>query len=234
MKKYFFTLLFAIVSFIGYSQTKNFIDQPYIEVSGTADTLITPNRIIIRIVVSEKDTRDKVSLEESEMRMINALKAIGINTEEDLTISDILSNYKFYLLKQKDILKTKEYFLKVSNAATASKVFVQLEDIGLSNASIEKADYIELESIKNICRAKAIENAKLTAMALTKPLSQTVGDAIFISDAEGNFDNLLQGRVSGVQIKGYALANNNNYEPPKIEFKKIPVSATVNVRFILK
>jgi hypothetical protein len=34
--------------------------------------------------------------------MIGALKDLSINIEEDLVLSDMLSAYKIYLLKQKD------------------------------------------------------------------------------------------------------------------------------------
>ena len=38
--------------------------------------------------------------------------------------------------------------------------------------------------MKNLMRTKAIENAKARALALTKPLQQEVGPAIYISDNE--------------------------------------------------
>lgn len=73
MKKYFLLfLLFPSLSVL--SQTKTFIDQPYIEVAGSADTLVTPDRIFVRIILSEKDTRDRLSVEELEIKMIGALK----------------------------------------------------------------------------------------------------------------------------------------------------------------
>ena len=167
--------------------------------------------------------------------MITALKALGINTETDLTTSDMLSNYRFHLLKQKDILKSKEYILKVTDAATASKVFIQLEGVGISNTSINTVDHTDLENIKNTSRARAISNAHKKAIALTRPINQTIGNAIHITDNETNFDNLLQGRAAGLQIRGMAsLDQYQGYQPPKIEFEKIKVSATVSVKFILK
>lgn len=235
MNRAFLTFILSLTTCISaIGQTKNFIDQPYIEVGGYSDTLVTPNLIYIKIIISEKDSRDKITLEEQESKMITAFKNLGINTEVDLTTSDMLSNYKFYLLKQKDILKTKEYILKVTSAETASKVFIQLEDIGISNTSIHKVDHSDIENIKNICKTKAIENSHKKAIALTKPISQTIGNAIHIIDNETNFDNQLQGRVAGVQIRGYSSLDKTKYEPPKIEFEKIKVSATVSVKYILK
>lgn len=167
--------------------------------------------------------------------MIAAFKELGINTESDLTTSDMLSSYRFYILKQKDIFKTKEYILKVSTAATASKVFVQLEDLGISNASIDRVDHTDLENIKNICRTKAIINAREKAIALTKPISQTVGNAIQITDNETNFENQLQGKAAGLVIRGYGtLKEVKKDDMPKIEFEKIKVSSTISAKFILK
>ena len=231
MLKRFNLIIALFITLSGFSQTKNFLDQPYIEVAGTADTLVTPNKITIKIILSEKDTRDRVPIEEMEFKMVAGLKSIGINTEEKLTISDMLSNYKTYLLKQKDILKTKDYQLVVSDAATLSKVFLQLENMGISNTSIEKVEHTELEALKNACRTKAIENAKQKALALVKPLAQKVGNALFISDNEGVMGNPYQDRVYGMQVKTMAA---ESYEPPKIEFKKIQVAAGVNVRFVLQ
>ena len=95
-------------------------------------------------------------------------------------------------------------------------------------------DHSELEVIKKICRTKAIENARSKAIALTKPLSQTIGAAINITDNETYVGSQLQGKVSGVVIRGISSYNNDKYEVPKIEFEKIKISQTVNSKFILK
>jgi uncharacterized protein YggE len=234
MKRIILTATFLLaLFFVGHTQTKNFIDQPYVEVNGSADTSITPNQIFIKIFISEKDNRNRESLEEVEIKMVEAFKSIGINTETYLTTSDMLSTYKFYLLRQKDILKSKEYILEVSNAATASKVFTQLESIGISNTSIDRVDHTDLESIKNICRTSAIVNAKQKAVALTKPLSQTIGNAIQITDNEIGFNNQLQGRLAGVVVTGYGTLDKLKQEAPQIEFEKIKVNSSVSVKFIL-
>lgn len=109
MKNLIVTFILVFTFIISKSQTKNFIDQPYIEVNGNTDTLVTPDEIYIRIMISESDTRNKISVEEQEIKMVNLLKTSGIDTEKDLTTNDILSNFRYYFLKNKDILKTKQY-----------------------------------------------------------------------------------------------------------------------------
>jgi uncharacterized protein YggE len=233
MKSLTFLALMLITTILANSQTKNYIDQPYIEVSGNADTLVTPNEIYIRILLSEKDTRDRVSIEELEQKMVAVLKGLGSNTEKDLTTSDMTSNFKYYLLKSKDVIKTKLYTLKVIDAPTASQVFIKLEEAGISNTSIERVDHSGLDNLKNVMRTMAILDAKERAVSLTKPLNQVVGSAIHITDADNVVSQQLQGRVGGIQIRGISSFSNNKNELPKIEFEKIKVTASINAKFIL-
>ena len=235
MKKLKLITLFVLTFFVGQTQTKNFLDQPYLEVAGNADTLVTPNEIYIKISITEKDTRDRISVEELELKMYNALKNLGIDVDKNLTTSDMGSNFKFYFLKSKDVMKSKQYILRVSDAVTASKAFIELENLGISNTSIDRVDHSDLESIKNRMRSKAVENAKARAVALTKPLNQTIGPAIHITDNEVyNTSNQLRGRLEEVVVVGYGVRKQSGVDLPKIEFEKIKVATNINVKFMLK
>ncbi len=166
--------------------------------------------------------------------MVATLKNLTLDTEKDLTTSDMTSNFKYYLMKGKDVIKTKLYTLKVTDAVTASQVFIKLEEIGISNTSIERVDHSDLDNLKNRMRTKAIVDAKERAIGLTKPLNQTVGSAIHIVDTDNVVSQQLQGRVAGIQIRGFSSFNNNDKELPKIEFEKIKVSASINAKLTLK
>jgi len=230
MKQINLTLFFIALVFAGQAQMKSFIDQPYVEVAGSADTLVTPDEIYIKINISEKDTKNKTSVEELERKMFDALKAMGIDVEKNLTTSDLSSNFKTYFLKSKDIMKSKDYMLKVKDAVTATKVFIKLEDLGISNSSIDHVDYSKIEEMKNIMRTKAIENAKSRAIALTKPLQQGIGPAIFISDNEVY---PIRPLAREVKLNLYE-ASDSAQALPQIDFEKIEVSSNVNAKFILK
>src|SRR5215212_1821880 len=111
MKRLKLITLFILAFLAGQTQSKNFLDQPYLEVAGNADTLLTPNEIYIKINISEKDTRDRTSVEELELKMYNALKALGIDVDKKLTTRDMASNFKSYFLRSKDVIKLKQYVL---------------------------------------------------------------------------------------------------------------------------
>jgi uncharacterized protein YggE len=234
MRTLLFIFFLAVQGYAATAQTKNFIDLPYMEVEGNADTSVTPNEIFIKIVISERDTKDRTSVEELEAKMVAALKALGINTEKDLTVNDMASNFRSHLFKGKDVLKTKQYLLKVANAATAGKVFMELEKLNISNATIDRVDHSDLENIRNVMRTKAVENARMRALALTKPLNQSVGAAINIVDDGTQGRRSLSGSVAGIRVRGLATSANAPQELPNIEFEKIPVATNVNVKFVLK
>ncbi len=233
MKKSPLLALTLLVGLLANAQTKNFIDQPYIEVAGNADTLVIPNEIYLRIFISEKDTRDRTSVEELEQKMVATLTGLGVNTEKDLNISDMTSNFRNYLLKGRDIIKSKLYILKVTDAVTAAKVIINLEEAGISNTGIERVGHSDLNKLRNKMRTNAMLDAKETALALTKPLNQALGTAIRIADTE-NISQQLQGQVAGIRIRGISSISNKNDDLSKIDFEKIKVSASVNVVFILK
>ena len=213
-------------------QTKNFIDQPYVETTSKVDTLVTPDRIYLSILISENDTKGKQTVEELEQLMANKLTEIGIDMNSQLALSHLSSNFKKYFLRKQDILKAKSYELKVYDAKTAGRVIYEMEGIGISNVDLERTEYSKIEELKLDLKSKAIYKAKQQAEAMVKPLNQSVGNAIFISDIQTNIINALQGRVAGVRIRGYS-SKKQKYEAIPIEFEKIKVESQVEVKFAI-
>lgn len=229
-------IVFILLLFItkNFSQTKNFIDLPYIETSAKVDTLVTPDRIFLTILITEKDTKNRTSVEELESKMNLKLKSLGIITEKQLTLNDLSSNYKKYFLKQQDILKNKSYSLEVYDAKTASKVIAALEEEEISNVSLEKTEYSKTEELLLILKGKAIVKAKNTAISLTKPLNQKVGNAIYITDSN-SVSNMFRDKASKIVLRGMAsLQAESDYEPIAISFEKIKIETQVNVNFKLE
>jgi len=214
MKK--LTLLFLIIlSSKSISQTKNFIDLPYIETSARVDTLVIPDRIYLKIIISEKDTKNEKSVEELENLMEQKLKSLGIDTNKDLTLSDAASNFKKYFLKQTDVVKTKSYNLKVESAKMAGNVIAELETIDISNIRVTKTENTEYEKIKLLLKSKAVEKAKKQAEALLNPLNQKVGKAIYINDDLTLKYNAEEGQLNEVVVVGFSSRQKQEFKPIK-------------------
>lgn len=81
-------------------------------------------------------------------------------------------------------------------------------------------------------RSKAIENARMRAIAMVKPLKQSVGNAIHIADNENYNDSPLQDRATGITAYGFKNKVSED-QLPFIEFDKIKIGANINVKFTL-
>ena len=231
MKKLGLLLIIAILPLQGYSQEKNFIDQPYLETTAIVDTLVVPDRIYLTILITEKDTKGRTSVEELENRMNTKLIALGIDTKKQLTLSDVTSNFKKYFLKGTDVLKNKAYTLLVYDAETAGTVIVGLESIEISNIHLNKTEYSRIEELKIELKQKAVLKAKMQAESMLKPLNQKIGKALYISDLNSNITNLLSGKATGIQIRGYSSHKVKEYKPIDIEFEKIKIESAVIIKF---
>lgn len=231
MNRKFLIFGLLIVCQLSNGQTKNFIDQPYLETTAKVDTLIKPDIIYLDILIREKDERNKISVEEMESKMIQKLKSLGIDTEKQLTLSDLGSNFKKYFLKQKDIMKDKAYELKIFDSKTAGKVLVGLEEIGISNVNLDKTEYSKMEELKLELKSKAVIKAKKQADYLVRPLNQKLTRAIHITDKYYENYNYFNGDLQEVVVMGYSNKNKQEYVPPSIEFKPIRVESEVTIKF---
>jgi len=232
MKKLLISLFILTVAFTAHSQTKNFIDQPYIETTAKVDTSVTPDKIWLSITITEKDTKGKVSVEKQENEMAKVLRSLGIDLKKQLKLTDLSSNFKKYFLRSQDVLKTKSYSLVVYDGLTAGKVIQGLEKKDIANVELEKTEYSKLEQLKLELKSKAVKQAKKQAEAMVIPLGQKAGPAIFISDGSTYSINYAKGR-SRMEIS-YAAAPQADSEPLAVDFEKIKVVSQVSVKFKLE
>lgn len=232
MKNLFTIIALCIVSFV-FSQTKNFIDQPYLETSAKADTLVTPDRIYLDILISEKDTKDKKSVEELENIMVQKLKNLGIDTNKQLLMNDLGSSYKKYVLKTTDVMKTKSYDLLVFDGLTAGKVIQELENEDISNIQLLKTQHSQEEKILADLKKRAIIKAKKNANNIANAIGQKVGNAIFISDSKINL-NLNSNAFLNTSFGYNAPKQKEEFEPADLNFRKIGFSASLSATFKLE
>lgn len=236
--KQLITVLFLSISAIGFAQTgeKNFIDQNYIEVTGKAELEIVPDMIYLKIVLSDKDNKDKLILSEIEKVVIDRLSAIGVDVNKDLSLMDFASNMKSYLFKS-NIVLTKQYQLIVHDSKTLQQVFYEFHKLGISSVSIEKLEHSKIEQHRKDVKVSAIKVAKEKAELLTAAIDQSIGRALYIQEADNlnpdrysnTLNNALGGGFSKKAVYEYTEDMNSD-----IELEKIKIESTVLVRFELK
>lgn len=235
--KFMWLYTFLLFNAFSFSQNgeKNFIDQPYIDVTGTIETEIIPNEIYLNIVLNENDNKGKLSVEEQENQMLTVLKTLEIDLNKNFSILDFEGFYKRKLLADNEVTKTKKYQLIVNDGETLGKVYQALDRINISNISITKTSHSDIEKITRETKLKALIVAKEKANDYALVINQSIGKAIFIQESQNiqnsNFYGNNLGMLNEVIVTGYGASKREKIE--NLNFKKITVSATVSAKFIL-
>lgn len=230
MKNSILSLMAVLCATSLFAQSKSFLDTPYLETSSQVDTLVTPDKIYLNITIQEKDSKGRVSVEEQENKMASRLKALGIDLDKQLVIKDFSSNFKKYFLRDKEVLKSKQYSLLVYSGKQVGDVMVALEQLDIANAFVEKTEYSKMDALELELKSRAIKKAKLKADALTKPLGQKVGMAIHIVDNSQPYYPRYNQPVMMAKMEMMDVEQN---QPLDIDFEKIKVESMVNVKFAL-
>lgn len=223
------TLLTSTVTF-SQNGEKNFIDQPYIEVTGEIETEVIPDEIYLNITINENDKKGKVSVEEQENQMISVLKSLKIDLDKDFSILDFDGFFQRKFLATNEMTKTKRYELIVHDGKTLAMVFEALDRIDISNISIVKTDHSDIENIKRETKLNALKVAKEKAGDYAKAIDQTLGKALFIQEFNNNI--YMPTIANAMMLKG------DNRESAdmvfeNLNFKPITIKATVLTRFAL-
>lgn len=228
-------LAFFFLGITLYAQEPNILNQPYIETSAEADSLVVPDRIHISVLLNEADFRGKKSVEEQEQLFKQALVKAGVDIEKDITLLDFGSNYKRYFLKGKDVIKNKLFNVLVRDAVTAGKVLVRLEEVGISNVMITKTEYSGAKNLVLQLKGLAVKRAKQQAEALAVPLNQKVGKALLIKDMDRSNYTPSYNAPGTVVLRGVGTINNDTtLNPFDVDFDKIKFVSTVQVVFALE
>ena len=231
MQKNLIALTLILITWTMAGQQKNFLDQPYLETSATVDTLVVPDRIYLNIFLSEKDTKNRTSVEELENKMQQVLSSLGIDTDEQLELADLSSNFKDYFLRKTGVLKSKVFILMVDDALLAGQVIQGLESRDIANVRFQRAELSTLKELQLKLRGLAVAAAKRQAEVMLEPLGQQLGKAIHIADQH---IGIFYGRNQRAGVQELALAKADSFEPLDVDFQKIKVSSTVNVKFAIQ
>jgi uncharacterized protein YggE len=245
MKQLLIGLLLSI-SIVGFAQTgeKNFIDQNYIEVTGKAEIEIIPDMIFLKIVLSDKNNKDKLPLTEIERVMIEKLSGLEIDVDKNLSVLNFASSLRAQWLRT-DVVLTKQYQLIVQDAKTLEKVFFEFQKLGISNVSIVKFDHSQIEQYRKDVKVAAVKAAREKAELLAIALGRTLGNALFVQEADymNMNQNILSNSVYKSSARGGGTFSQDRYfssfsgdelSETNIEFEKIKISSTFLVRFGLE
>ncbi len=203
----------------------------YIQVNGRAEKEIVPDEFYLSIVIAERDSKGKISVEQQQKAMIAALKRDGIDVEKQLKVANLSSEF----FKKNTSVATAKYQLRLGSAAEVSKAWQTLDDLGISNVSIQKVSHSQLEQLKQQVRIEAMQDARSSAQMLAGAVGQSIGKCFYVYDS--NNDVIPAYYNNGIMMRSMKMmdtAAEGAAEEESLDFKTIKLQYSVQAKFVLE
>lgn len=176
-------------------------DQPerrIIEVSGSAERMITPNEFIFKVTIVERiEKKEKITIEQQEASLRSELQKIGVDATKDLSIYDISSNY-IPRKKVRDVLGTKEYRLKVRDITKIAQLIELIDSLNISKLDLIDTDHSEITRLRRETKMDAIRAAKEKADYLLGAIGQRAGKPVYVKEIEEETPRYISSGVLSV------------------------------------
>lgn len=203
----------------------------YIQVNGRAEKEVVPDEFYLSVVIAERDSKGKISVEQQQKAMIAALKRLGIDVEKQLKVANLSSEF----FKKNTSVATAKYQLQLGSAAEVSKVWQALDDLGISNVEIRKVSHSQLDQLKKQVRIEAMQDARSSAQMLAEAVGQTIGKCFYVYDSNNDvvpayYNNSVMMR----SMKTMDMAEAAGAEEESLDFKTIKLQYSVQAKFVLE
>ncbi len=209
---------------------------PRIEVTGVAEMQIVPDEIHIAIELRERGSgNNKVSVEQQELQLRDAIKALGIDVER-LTLSDAVADYVPKKFRKDDVIARKGYMLKLADAEQVRKVFLELDRLEIDEARIHHVSHSKEQEYRRQMRVQAITAAKEKADYLLAAIGENTGPALKVEEVQPEHrDPRIYGNVNrlmAVEAYGYS-GGTSSYESLGVNFSRIVIRSEVACVFAI-
>ena len=229
MKRFILAAAVALLALPAAAQVQEAFPS-YIQVNGCAEREIAPDEFYLQIVINERDSKGKVSVESQQRDMIAALKRLGVNVEKQLKVANLSSEF----FKKNTSVATAKYQLQLGSSAEVGKVWQALDGLGISNVSILKVSHSQLERYKSEVRVEAMRNAKQNAATLAEAIGQTIGKCFYVYDSNNDVMPVFYNNMAVMRsAKAFDAAEAAAEEEP-LDFKTIKLQYSVQAKFVLE
>lgn len=208
-------------------------EKPYIDVVGTGEMEIIPNEIYISFTLKERmDGKNKITIETQEAEVKKQLQKVGFNLDK-LSLADASADYVTVKRKNKEVLASKNYLMKVATTTEVASVFEVLDNVQALNADIIRVAHSEIEKYRKEVKISAIKAAKEKAGYLLGAIGETVGKPLMIQERE-TYDDIRPMMIRGMAANVEMEQKADEIVIPEITFQKIKLKYSVFARFEIK
>ncbi|SNT13381.1 Uncharacterized conserved protein YggE, contains kinase-interacting SIMPL domain [Ekhidna lutea] len=173
-------IVVVFISLSSFAQTRLIRSLPYVEVTGESQMTIVPDKIELSIRITERNKK-RHPISEIEHALVDTLKSIGINPDEQLVIEDIDGNIHYGVF-QPTLNTTKRYKLTLNDVEHVSKVYEKVGKLRVDYISLDKVDHSDLSDYKSKTKVDAIKSAKKKADLMLTEIGQEVKGLLFVEE----------------------------------------------------
>lgn len=210
-------------------------NRAFIEVSGTAETFVVPDEIYLQIVLQERmEGKEKITIDRQETELKKHLKDLGFDLS-NLSLSSANADYRSVRKREKDVLISKSYVLKLNTTDQLAKVYDRLDKMNAFDAFVQRVANSKIIDFQKDTRIKALKAAKEKVDYLLAAIGQQAGTALQITEIE-NYVEEGPSQPRLMAVKSLNMISEDLQTPEEsIAFTKIKVRSAYQVRYeILK
>lgn len=230
------SLLIAIFAIPVFAQTTP--ERRMIEVTGSAETLVTPNEFTFKITLVERvENKQKITIDTLETGLRSELAAAGVDVAKDLTVFD-LGTTAFLRKKTRDTLASKNYRLKLRELDKVEKLLEIADKLNITTLDLIDTTHGDIVALRKETKMEAIKAAKAKAQYMLSAIGETLGGAIFIKEVEDETPGLFypSSNSSNMTSNGRSVVGgaDDQQTSDALSFAKIKLRYEVLARFEIK
>lgn len=205
-----------------------------IEVSGSAERLITPNEFTFKITLAERmEKKEKITIEQQEALLRTELNRLGVDAAKDLSIFDISSTY-FRQKKVRDVLGMKDFRLKIRDLKQIAQLQELADRINISRLDLIDTEHSEITRLRREVKMDAMRAAKDKAEYLLGSIGRKAGIPVYIKEEP---DETPTYQLSGLNSNSTMVANfrgtreTSEAEDTELSFAPIRLRYVIHAKF---
>ncbi len=235
--RFFLTATFILVSLASAFGQEN-MERRMIEVTGSAETLITPNEFTFKVTLVERiENKVKLTIEIQETRLKQELANLGVDVQKDLTVFDLTS---FYISRKKtrDTLASKDFRLKLRDLEKIERLQEIADKLNIATLDLIESTHSDLTNIRRETKIEATKAAKAKADYMLAAINERVGKPVFIREIpdEAETRTLGYGLMSNSRsnVTSNVITTDSQDSRFSLSFSKIKIRYSVLARFELQ
>ncbi len=201
----------------------------YVQVIGHAEMEVAPDEFYLSVVINERDSKGKISVESQQRDMIAALKRVGVDVDKQLKMANLSSEF----FKRRTTVASAKYQLKLSSASEVARVWQALDQLGISQVSIQQVSHSRIGEFKREVRDQAMRNARDNASSLAAAIDQKIGPCFYIYDSDRDVMPRFYNNAMVTRKAFDAEVAEEEFAEEAPEFKTIKLEYSVQAKFVL-